>query len=125
MVKLIGGKCARGVQSGVCHTGAPAVAVSGRRRLIGVRPVLFTVVDLGLRRIRTWGGPCKLSATHRNSAGHPVRVIQNDRGIFAKPTRALSFCRGLAWAGLGPILFISFPFSFSTRAKEILENRRK
>jgi hypothetical protein len=30
------------------------------------------------------GGPCKLSATHRNSAGHPVRVIQNAKGLFAK-----------------------------------------
>jgi hypothetical protein len=44
-----------GVQSSVCHMRAPAVAVSGRHRLAGVRSVLFTVVDLGLRRIRTWG----------------------------------------------------------------------
>jgi hypothetical protein len=32
---------------------------------------------------------------------------------------------GPAWANSGPALFLSFSFSFSARAKEILENYRK
>jgi hypothetical protein len=39
------GEWAGGVQSGVCCTGSPAVAVSGQRRLTGVRP----------RAVRRWG----------------------------------------------------------------------
>jgi hypothetical protein len=63
------------------------------------------------------GGPCKLSATHRNSAGHPVRVIQNARGLFAKSVQArargrASASSGLTWAAFGPILFIVFLFLF-------------
>jgi hypothetical protein len=60
------------------------VAASGQNKLAGVRRVLFLVVDLGLRRIRTWGVLWKLSVTHCNSTGHSVRVIQYHRGLFAK-----------------------------------------
>jgi hypothetical protein len=67
------------------------------------------------------GGPCKLSATHGNSAGHPVRVIQNARGLFAKSARArgrASACVGLTWADFGPILFIVFLFLFLRELKK-------
>jgi hypothetical protein len=61
------------------------VAASGRNKLARVRRVMFLVVDLGLRRIRTCGGVLwKLSVTHCNSTGHSIRVIQYRRGLFAK-----------------------------------------
>jgi hypothetical protein len=61
-----------------------------------------------------------------------LRIIQVSGGLCANlPARAraragaLLSCSGLTWAGFGPILFMPFLFSFSTRAKEILENCRK
>jgi hypothetical protein len=32
---------------------------------------------------------------------------------------------GMYWAGFSPILFMLFPFSFSSRIREIIENYRK
>jgi hypothetical protein len=51
----------------------------------------------------------------------------SNRGALCKSTNAGAFSPvdGPTWAGSGPALFLSFSFSFSTRAKEILENCRK
>jgi hypothetical protein len=68
-----------------------------------------------------------VSVTPLNSATTLLLVIQKDRVVLAKSARAraraLFSNSGPTWAGCGPALFLSF--SFSARAKEILENCRK
>jgi hypothetical protein len=126
-VKLIEGKWAGGIQSGVCHTGAPAVAVSGRRRLTGVQPRADSPSwTSACEEKELGGGFCKVSATASNSVLGSFGLYKKI-GSFLQSlhARALSSSNGLTWASFGPELFISFLFSFSPRAKEILENCRK
>jgi hypothetical protein len=71
-----------------------------------------------------------VSVTHLNSVQDSSLVIQIDGGVSAKlvaRARAGTFSPvdGPTWAGSGPALFLPFSFSFSVRAKEILENYRK
>jgi hypothetical protein len=69
-----------------------------------------------------------MSLTQLNSAQDSSLDIQTSGELCANPpararTGALSPPRGPTWANSGLALFVSF--SFSTRAKEILENYRK
>jgi hypothetical protein len=71
-----------------------------------------------------------MSVTLLNSAHDSSLVIQTDGGVSAKlvaraRSGAFSPVDRPTWAGSGPALFLSFSFSFSSRAKEILENCRK
>jgi hypothetical protein len=112
LVKLSEGKWEGGVQSGVCHTGDPAVAVSGRRRLAGVWHVLFTVVDLGLRRIRTWRVLVNCQRLTEIVQGTQFGLFKMP-GVYSQSLHGrASACVGLTWAGFGPILFIVFLFLF-------------
>jgi hypothetical protein len=57
-------------------------------------------------------------------------VTQNSMDLSARSpararARALSSSELGHWAEISPVLFISFPFSFISRAKTILENDRK
>jgi hypothetical protein len=69
-----------------------------------------------------------VSVTPLNSVVVPLLVIQKDRVVLAKSTRARAGAFLLQWADLGRFrsnTVLIFSFSFSTRAKEILENCRK
>jgi hypothetical protein len=71
-----------------------------------------------------------MSVTKLNSVQDSSLVIQTDGGVSAKlvvRARAGTFSPldGPTWVGSGPALFLPFSFSFSIRAKEILENYRK
>jgi hypothetical protein len=81
-----------GVQSGVCRTGAPAVAVSDRHMLAGVQPVLFTVVDLGLRRIRTWGVLVNCQRLTKIVQGTPFGLFKTPR-VYSQSLRGCAFGR--------------------------------
>jgi hypothetical protein len=72
----------------------------------------------------------QMSVRHDNSAMTSFLVIQTVEGISAKPATqaradALPSVDGPTWASSGPELFMLFPFSFSVRIKEFLENYRK
>jgi hypothetical protein len=71
-----------------------------------------------------------MSVRHENSAMTSFPVIQTVEGISAKPAAqaradALPPVDGPTWASSGSELFMLFPFSFSVRVKEFLENCRK
>jgi hypothetical protein len=71
-----------------------------------------------------------MSATEVNSAQDSSLVIQNPKGPGAKSTprawaRTDSPLLQTGWAEFSPTLFIVFPFSFSTKIREFLENCRK
>jgi hypothetical protein len=59
----------------------------------------------------------------------PLQVIQKDRAFLQNLQRGRAWaCFYPSWAGSGriqPRTVHRFPFSFSARAKEILENCRK
>jgi hypothetical protein len=73
-----------------------------------------------------------MSATEVNSAQDSSLVIQKSNGPGAKSTprawaraRADSPLLQTGWAEFSPTIFIFFPFSFSTKIREFLENYRK
>jgi hypothetical protein len=58
-----------------------------------------------------------------NSARGSLLVIQILEGLYANcPTRARFPVHGSARAGLSPLLFIPFLFSFSNRLREFIGN---
>ena len=71
-----------------------------------------------------------MSVKHRNSAATPFLVVQIGKDLCAKtPMGARAGARfpvrGPAQAGLSPLLFIPFSFSFSTSLRKLIENSRK
>jgi hypothetical protein len=71
-----------------------------------------------------------MEATETNSAQDSSLVIQTPEGLSAKPSRGRVHAGAFAYsrADLGqfwPNTIHTFPFSFSARIKELLENCRK
>jgi hypothetical protein len=80
----------------------------------------------GGEEIELGGCFCKLSVT-RGIVLRPRFELFKTTGSIRKVSTAgvrgaLQPVDGPTWASYGPELFIVFSFSFSTRAKEILEN---
>jgi hypothetical protein len=118
------------VELGVEQRRGIVVAFSGRYRLAGATAPPSTVGDLTLRRNRKGRASLRMSVRQGNSATDSLRVFQIARVLCANlATRARArsrfACRGPAQARLSLLLFMLFPFSFSTRLRKSIENYRK
>ena len=103
------------------------MAASGWNRLAGDRQGLFPVVDLGLRRIRTWGGSLALVSDSLKQYSALSLGYSKPQGLIHKTLkrgRGHAFsCAGWAvWAASDPALFKLFPFSFSVKLWKSIEN---
>jgi hypothetical protein len=86
--------------------------------------ICVRVVVRGIRReeIEDGGHFCNLSVAQRNSKqtyfdlANKLRAsMQSCQSAWARDP--VSCVVGLSWARIGPVLFIDFSFSFSSRAK--------
>jgi hypothetical protein len=88
------------------------------------------VRDLFSEETKFQGPLCKLSVTLKRFCRAFYKLVKTS-GAFLQNSHAGACARGhvpvpcVDWAGFGPRLFIPFSFSFSARAKTILENCRK
>jgi hypothetical protein len=97
--------------------------------LTGAPPCDAVVEDVSGEEIEGEGFFCDLSAAHRNSIGTYFQLPRTP-GTFPQDRQRgrarAPFCPSwAAWAGFGPGLFLSFPFSFISRAKTIIKKYRK
>jgi hypothetical protein len=118
------------VELGVEQRRSLAVMFFGQYEFAGGVLVAVHVVDLTLGRNRNRRGFPQMSVKHRNSAATPFLVVQIGKDLCAKtPMGARAGARfpvrGPAQAGLSPLLFIPFSFSFSTSLRKLIENSRK
>jgi hypothetical protein len=122
-LQLLEGLWSLGMELGVSHTGAPAIAFSGQGKLAETTTPPSTVVDLTLRRNRKGRVYLQLSVTHGNSVADSLSVFQTTRELYAIWTpwaraRARFACHGPARAQIEPVTIHTFSFSFSTRFRK-------